>query len=330
LNDCATKWPPVTAPSDAKPFGDWSVIERPDNTRQWAFRGAPLYRYAKDAYAGAEFGERPEVDLWRVATKLMDLPPDVSVARTLIGTVLADATGMTLYTFDGDKVSEQPARVASNDPKATAPVRYEVKSRCTGSCQDAWHPLEAPWIAIAMEGWSVVTREDRTKQWAYRGKPLYRYGRDAKAGDVKGEAAKAGGSVWHVAMLDPAPPMPAWVRLQSTDGGEVAADAKGMTLYGFEAEKNVNRPSGGASERGCNQYCLDLYVPVLAAGEAPHVGDWATVATADGKKQWAYKGLPLYTFKEDKVPGDIVGTKPYRVWHTISRSGIPMQGAGGG
>ena len=331
LGDCAAKWPPVAAPAEAKSFGEWSVIARPDNTRQWAFRGAPLYRYAKDAYVGAEFGDRPENDLWRVATKIMDLPPDVTVARTLVGRVLADAAGMTLYTFDGDKVAEAPTRVASKDGVVPAqPKQYALKSACTDACRDAWRPLEAPWIAIPMEGWSVISREDRTKQWAYKGKPLYRYARDAKAGEVKGEGAKSSGGVWHVAMLDPAPPQPGWVKLVSTDGGEVAADAKGMTLYAFEADKNINRPSGGASERGCNQYCLNLYVPVPATGEATHVGDWSTVATADGKQQWAYKGLPLFTFKEDKVPGDIVGTKPYRVWHTISRSGVPMQGAGGG
>jgi predicted lipoprotein with Yx(FWY)xxD motif len=27
----------------------------------------------------------------------------------------------------------------------------------------------------------------------------------------------------------------------------------------------------------------------------------------DGKKMWAYKGKPLYTFKKDAAPGDING-----------------------
>jgi predicted lipoprotein with Yx(FWY)xxD motif len=31
------------------------------------------------------------------------------------------------------------------------------------------------------------------------------------------------------------------------------------------------------------------------------------VVRDDGKKMWAYKGKPLYTFKKDAAPGDING-----------------------
>lgn len=325
-NACAEKWPPLAAPPDGKDFGDWSVIARADDTRQWAFRGDPLYRYSRDAYVGATFGERPENETWHVAAKTIGLPPDAAMRRTLAGKVLTDAAGFTLYTFDGDKVSEVTVRVAANGPVRRS-VMYAVKSACDVRCLDDWHPLEAPWIATPTADWSVVTREDGSKQWAYKGKPLYVHAHDAKPGDHKGDGVKA---AWHAAVLEPPPPLPDWVRLQATDGGEIVADGKGMTLYAFEADMNVNRPSGGASERGCNQFCLDLYIPVLAAADAKPVGDWSTMVIADGKRQWAYKGLPLSTFEEDKFPGDIVGTKPYRVWHTISRSGVPMQGAGGG
>ncbi|MSO73146.1 MAG: hypothetical protein EXQ84_05995, partial [Rhodospirillaceae bacterium] len=261
-NACAETWPPLAALADAKEFGEWSVIKRPDDSRQWAFRGDPLYRYARDTYVGAEFGERPENQTWHVAAKTMALPPDAGIKRTLAGKVLTDAAGFTLYTFDGDKVSEVAVRVAANGPVRRS-MMYAVKSACDARCLDDWKPLEAPWIATPVADWSVVTRADGSKQWAHKGQPLYTFANDAKPGDFKGDGAKSNGgkSSWRAAVLEPPPPLPDWVRLQATDGGEIVADGKGMTLYAYEADMNINRPSGGASERGCNQYCLDLYIP---------------------------------------------------------------------
>jgi predicted lipoprotein with Yx(FWY)xxD motif len=45
-------------------------------------------------------------------------------------------------------------------------------------------------------------------------------------------------------------------------------------------------------------------------------GDWAVIARDDGKKMWAYKGRPLYTWKNDKAPGDTDGDgKLNGAWH---------------
>ena len=35
--------------------------------------------------------------------------------------------------------------------------------------------------------WSIVTRDDGGKQWAYKGKPLYRWIKDQKPGDTTGD-----------------------------------------------------------------------------------------------------------------------------------------------
>ena len=40
-----------------------------------------------------------------------------------------------------------------------------------------------------------ITRDDGTKQWAYKGKPLYTFARDTKAGDATGD----GKGPWHSA-----------------------------------------------------------------------------------------------------------------------------------
>jgi predicted lipoprotein with Yx(FWY)xxD motif len=44
--------------------------------------------------------------------------------------------------------------------------------------------------------WTVIVRDDGGKQWAYKGKPLYTWSKDAKPGDKTGDGVN---SVWHVA-----------------------------------------------------------------------------------------------------------------------------------
>ena len=67
--------------------------------------------------------------------------------------VLTGANGMTLYTFDRDPVGGG-------------------KSVCNGPCAANWPPLAAGADAKASGDWSIVTRDDGTKQWAYKGAPL--------------------------------------------------------------------------------------------------------------------------------------------------------------
>jgi predicted lipoprotein with Yx(FWY)xxD motif len=100
-------------------------------------------------------------------------PDNVRVA----GGMLTDAQGMTLYTFDKD----------------TTPG----KSACSDKCSDNWPALAAGSEPTPMGNWSVVTRDDGVKQWAYKGKPLYTFIQDKKPGDMGGEGK---GGVWHMAM----------------------------------------------------------------------------------------------------------------------------------
>jgi predicted lipoprotein with Yx(FWY)xxD motif len=98
------------------------------------------------------------------------------IADTSKGKALVDAKGMTLYTFDRDTTG---------------------KSACNGQCAQNWPPLMAAANASASGDWSVVTRDDGSKQWAYKGKPLYLWVKDTKPGEVTGDGVN---NVWHVAM----------------------------------------------------------------------------------------------------------------------------------
>jgi predicted lipoprotein with Yx(FWY)xxD motif len=89
--------------------------------------------------------------------------------------VLVTATGMTLYTFDKDA---------------------DGKSACNGPCATNWPPLAAGADAKAEGAWSLVARDDGSHQWAYKGKPLYTFQKDAKPGDRAGDNFK---DIWHVA-----------------------------------------------------------------------------------------------------------------------------------
>lgn len=90
--------------------------------------------------------------------------------------VLVGDKGMTLYTYDKDTANSG-------------------KSVCNGPCATNWPPLKAEANAKAETDWSVVTRDDGAKQWAYKGQPVYYWVKDKAAGDRTGDGV---GGVWHV------------------------------------------------------------------------------------------------------------------------------------
>jgi len=94
-----------------------------------------------------------------------------------IGTskALVDMKGMTLYTFDKDATG---------------------KSNCNGNCAVNWPPLMAAADSKASGDWTVVKRDDGAMQWAYKGKPLYTWIKDTKAGDTTGDGVNGS---WHTA-----------------------------------------------------------------------------------------------------------------------------------
>ncbi|HUN49865.1 MAG TPA: hypothetical protein VMU42_02060 [Candidatus Sulfotelmatobacter sp.] len=96
-----------------------------------------------------------------------------------------------------------------------------------------------------------------------------------------------------------------------TSKGKVLVDEKGMTLYVFDKDT--------AGKSVCNGPCAVNWPPLAAADNAKASGNWTVVARDDGKKMWAYKGHPLYTWKNDKAPGDTDGDgKLNGAWHVAT------------
>lgn len=99
------------------------------------------------------------------------------------GGIMVSGAGMTVYTFD-------------KDPAGSG------RSVCNGRCAVNWPPLLAGAGASGSGDFSIVTRDDGSRQWAYRDKPLYLWIKDQKPGDRTGDGVN---NVWHVVPEAPGP-----------------------------------------------------------------------------------------------------------------------------
>ncbi|WP_020407512.1 COG4315 family predicted lipoprotein [Hahella ganghwensis] len=99
----------------------------------------------------------------------------VTKVSTSIGTVFANAQGMTLYTFTKDA---------------------EGVSNCYDGCTGSWPPFFAKANAKVWGDFTVIERKDGTYQWAYKNQPLYTWVGDRQQGDTTGHGV---GSVWYAA-----------------------------------------------------------------------------------------------------------------------------------
>ncbi|HLG89432.1 MAG TPA: hypothetical protein VKZ79_19810 [Alphaproteobacteria bacterium] len=306
--DCAKAWPAMAAPKDARPFGDWSLVTRDDGSKQWAYRGKPLYTSTKDAKLGDANGANVD-NVWHIAffapADGMPLPDGVAVQELLNagGEVFVNSEGNPLYTFDGDRAG---------------------KPSCTGApCADHWTPFEAAQLAKPVGDFTVVHRDDGIYQWAYKGQPLYAYTGDTEPGDAKGNGLDG---KWHVATLVRQFMPPGVAIAQNRFGGDNLVTAAGMTLY--ERDRVVSTNTGHnlrAGMRGnplvgrmlgtksCDAACAKTWHPLLAAADAQPSGYWDIATRDDGTRQWVYRGYAVYTFAGDQKPGDMKGNDTYDI-----------------
>jgi predicted lipoprotein with Yx(FWY)xxD motif len=86
--------------------------------------------------------------------------------------------------------------------------------------------------------------------------------------------------------------------------GPVLVDSKGFTVYDFHKDKGTTS--------SCYGSCAEAWPPATSEG-APKTGEGAmssklgTTKRKDGTTQVTYAGHPLYTFVEDKKPGEANG-----------------------
>ncbi|MBL8472376.1 MAG: hypothetical protein KF778_17275 [Rhodocyclaceae bacterium] len=91
-----------------------------------------------------------------------------------------------------------------------------------------------------------------------------------------------------------------------TDGALTGAG--GMSLYTFDKD------TAGSNKSVCNGKCAENWPPFYASEMDKTNGDYGVVTRDDGKKQWAYKGKPLYYWSKDQKPGDRTGDGFLNMW----------------
>ena len=308
---CTVAWPPATAAADAKPVGRWTIIERKDGIKQWAYDGAPLYTSQLDQQPGDVFGGSSRYSggdgpaTREPVGPAPDVPPGFGVKTTSMGRLLVTDRQLSVYMSDKDA------------PDSSA---------CDTECSEIWIPMAAPASGRPHGEWTAFIRPDGTRQWAFRHRAVYRYALDRHPYSLVGSDVPG----WHNIYTQRAPAPPAGFTVQDSTAGQVFADAQGMTIYLFgcgddaDDQLSCDHPTTTQVFRiafcggGDVARCLRSFPYVLAPPDAhgasrswravdidPQTGRFASPGQKGTVHVWAYRDRPVYTYSGDRQPGDV-------------------------
>lgn len=309
---CTQHWPPLLAADGAKPVGNWTILDRTDGTKQWAYKEYALYTSHLDARPGETNGgsiHRKGRDRGGVAREPVGpasaVPAQFDVISKALGRLLVTGEGFSVYAYDKDT---------------------PTKSNCNNTCLDTWAPVLASDSAVARGEWSVIQRLGGDKQWAYRGMPLYTYRPDTVTRSYEGGDVPE----WHNVFTQRAPRPPKDFQVADTYGGQVLADPAGKTIYIYACAEDTpdtlmcDAPDSpqvyrwAMCGRGDPERCLKTFPYVIADKDArsdslawsvrdidPKSGRYVAAGAPGSLHVWAYRGRPIYTFAGDRQLGDI-------------------------
>ena len=250
------------------------------------------------------------------------IPPFVQVVGSEVdGPLFADASGHTLYVWPLFQQSGGVAGEAKGKPDC-GDIRYEktigamspwpaglelpdLDSRPT--CTQLWPPVYADDDAKPVGKWSIVTRKDGRKQWAYDGYALYISTLDREPGDA------IGGGILHAGIgtgaaripIGPMPDVPAQFAVETIRTGRLLTLVSGFSVYVSDKD------DPGKSK--CDDICQRTWQPILAPAIAPQRrGEWSVIEPAPGIFQWAFRKKPLYT---------LIGDEQTRSFHGVDIPG---------
>ena len=107
-----------------------------------------------------------------------------------------------------------------------------------------------------------------------------------------------------------------------TSLGTVVVDGKGMTAYYFLKD---TKDSGASA---CSGDCAAAWPAITTENATPTVtgvtGEVGTITGTDGKLQVTIDGRAIYTFAQDKAPGDVNGQGLNSVWYVIAPDGTEI------
>ena len=307
---CTQVWPPVLAPEDAEEVDKWTLVERNDGSKQWAYDGFPLYtsnldKKPGDVLGGTKIESGGDGGVVRVpAGPPPDVPPGFQVLSSSTGRLLVNDEEYSVYTWDGDEPNT---------------------SNCVGTCLNTWTPIRAPGITVDRGDWTIIKHPSGINQWAFRSKPLYTHNNDTRSRSFDGSDVPG----WHNVYTQRAVTPPAEFTVQDAAfAGQVLADSRGRTIYLYNcrddsiAQIACDHPDASQEYRlaicgnGDPELCRKTFPYVIAqAGASSESSLWSvmvidpdtgrrTTADADGALHvWAYRQRPVYTYGGDQEPG---------------------------
>ncbi|MFI5612040.1 hypothetical protein [Amycolatopsis sp. NPDC051903] len=132
--------------------------------------------------SGASTASAPPPAATQAPASAAAAPAMLGEANTPLGTVLTNAKGFTLYTFDEDK---------------------NGRSACTDNgCKSLWPPVVGKARAanaVSLPGQlGTISRSDGIEQATYNGKPVYTFSQDTAPGQTKGDGVMG---TWHALVI---------------------------------------------------------------------------------------------------------------------------------
>jgi predicted lipoprotein with Yx(FWY)xxD motif len=217
-----------------------------------------------------------------------DTPPTNPVSKPtvrlatdpVLGQILTDAKGKTLYVFAKD---------------------VSGSAFCKDGCLNSW-PIflddtlridESAANGLKRTDFKVITRSDGARQTTYKGWPLYRYTGDTAPGETKGEGLQG---QWFVAKPD----YTLMIGLIGVQAYMVSPE--GMTYYTFDKDT--------PNTSFCTGNCLLTWPAVSPAQPLviPSILSRAKFQPLPVGNQLSYESKPLYKYSLDDARGTTKGT----------------------
>lgn len=258
-------------------------------------------------------------------------PPEFHVEYTeLDGPVFASTAGKTLYYWPQATMRNG----VTGDVKNKSACGYEKRTHTAGlmspfppglelpelvtrrSCAEVWTPVLASATAKPKGDFTIIARDDGTKQWAYAEHALYTSYLDKVPGDVMAASTQRGGGDGPAARRVTTAPtlLPPGFKVSSTELGRHLLTSGNFSVYASDRD--------GPNKSNCDAACTRTWAPVVAAIAAQPVGEWTTFERSPGIWQWAFRKKPLYTYVLDRETRSLDGSD-IPGWHNVYTQKAP-------
>ena len=318
--DCINIWPPLLADTGAMAMPPLSIVEVSNGNMQWVYKGKPLYFFVNDNAAGDVNGDEVN-NIWHIATQEPAIQRTTANGRSLSATGMVNVSSLanTVTAMDKDGFS---LYVFDNDTMGT--------STCIDGCLDIWPAFVANEEDVAIGEFSLISRNDGTKQWAFQDMPLYFFKNDFARGEINGDGLNG---IWHLippintvlkqeintlgATLTLEGAVHTLIRDENTNEFvDSIANKTGIALYTFDND------TAGVSL--CEGDCLAAWPPLIADKTDVATAPFSIITRSNGSKQWAINDMALYFFTPDETADDIKGENVNAIWHVARPAPIKV------